>query len=389
MSVEGALARVPGPLGGALGLGAGILLAALGVMASLAGALPPVLSSMAIAMGLGLAAWGAWRDVSRRRSRGALGMRRADLEAKAGHRRDERRAIVEPLGLDPEGVDPVAERRRCEEARHLGAQLDGMREVHDALGDRAGLEAERRALKDERLDVLRLERRRLTEAHPYFEGGPDYGRRFLQEGERLAAERAALVDEELRHRRALASLPSGTDDPRRLEAEIQSLDVEAARLSLDRDALRLAHTTLSACQGDFVRVMAKRLERRVARVFEELTEGRYGEVGIDPGTLEMTVDGVEKIEVPAASLSRGTRDQLYFALRVAVLEVLSAERALPLVLDDPFLHFDGDRLAQAERTLERLGEGHQILLLSHDTRLSGWTFPRAELPEPAAEPSGD
>jgi chromosome segregation protein len=69
-------------------------------------------------------------------------------------------------------------------------------------------------------------------------------------------------------------------------------------------------------------------------------------------------------------------------MRVAVVEIMAADRALPLILDDPFLHFDDRRLARVERMLERVGSTHQIILLTHDARLSDWSFPCARLPEP-------
>jgi chromosome segregation protein len=69
-------------------------------------------------------------------------------------------------------------------------------------------------------------------------------------------------------------------------------------------------------------------------------------------------------------------------MRVAVVEIMAADRALPLILDDPFLHFDDRRLARVERMLERVGATHQIILLTHDARLSDWSFPCARLPEP-------
>lgn len=366
----------------------GVLASALGVTAAALGVIVPWGGIAAAAAGLCLALFGVWRERSRRTVERDLAARQAEITSRIERLEAERRSLAEDLGLDPDGVDPAAERNNIERAREIGAQLDGMREVHDALGDRAAIEAERREIKELGLDVLRLERRQLLDAHPYFETGSDYSRRFLLEGERLEVERAALIDEELRHRRALAGLPPGLDDPRRLEMEIERLDGETGRLEIERDAFRLAYEMLRACSGDFVRVMVQRLQYRVGRIFKELTEGRYAEVVIDPMTLDLNVGGREKVDVSPSSLSRGTHDQLYFALRVAVLEVLSGDRALPLILDDPFLHFDGDRLAQAERALERVGETHQILVLSHDPRLAAWSFARSELPERAGKPIG-
>ncbi|HUP01683.1 MAG TPA: AAA family ATPase [Gemmatimonadota bacterium] len=389
-----AAAKATGRLAAILPIVAGALLVALGLTAVLVdgggagevASLRPAAGFVAAA-GLLLAVWGVWRRIRRRRERRALLDRCEELMGRIASYDEERRALAGPLGLDPEAIDPAGERRQYERARELGARIDGMRETRDRLGDRPALERERRALEGEVLAVLRLEERRLLDAHPWLESDPDVERRFFEELDPLEAERARLVEEELDRRRALASQPAGTGDPRRLEAEIADLDEESARLCLERDAYRLAHTILSACKRDFVEVAVRRLESRIGPVFQTLTDGRYREVEIDPATLELSVHSVEKIGVPAGSLSRGARDQLYFALRVAVLEVLAAERSLPIILDDPFLHFDDERLARAGQALARLGDTHQILLFSHDARVGSWGFPQAMLPDPAGAPA--
>jgi DNA repair exonuclease SbcCD ATPase subunit len=294
----------------------------------------------------------------------------------------EREAALLPLppGLDP--ARPDVEIERYERAQRLRAELDGMQAARAAMGEREPLEAERRRVKEERLDILRLEVRKLTESHPYLDWGPDYERQFAVDRERLVQEIKRLEQEDLDHRRALAELGEAVEDPLRLDARISELGGEVERLSIERDAYRLAHDTLTACKDEFVRVMTQRLQSRIGRVFEAMTGGRYDEVEIDPATLELVVSGIEKRGVPSESLSRGTRDQLYFALRVAILEELAVDRALPIILDDPFLHFDRDRLARVEETLARLGHTHQILLFTHDARLAGWGFPKQFLPAP-------
>lgn len=334
-----------------------------------------------VVVGAGLAAWGGWLWWAGRARRRNLTVRWSQIQSEITRIERERRSIGEPLPFDPEAADLEAELGRWERAHQLRSALDGMQETRGAMGDRESLERERRRIKEERLDVLRLERRQLLERHPYLELGADYERQFLQEQARLEAEARRLEAEELKWRRRLADLPAAADDPHRLAAAIERIDEETERLEVERDAFRLAWTTLGACKDEFVEVMTQRLARRIGRVFGEMTGGRYHAVEIDPESLELAVHGEEKRDVPAESLSRGTRDQLYFALRVALLEELASNRALPIVLDDPFLHFDRGRLARVEETLERLGATHQILLFTHDTRLAGWTFPKRWLPD--------
>jgi hypothetical protein len=267
-----------------------------------------------------------------------------------------------------------------------------MKEAHGALGDRAALEGSRRLLKEGRLDVLRLEERRVLDEHPYLAGDPDYERRFLEETRVAERRRGDLAREALEAERRLASLPAPADDPGPLDDELTAIDRERVEAELERDAVRLAHGTLLGCKDEFVHVASARLAEVVSEVFADLTGGRYTTVRIDPGTLELSVDGPERLDVAAADLSRGTRDQLWLALRVAILETLAPERALPLVLDDPFLHFDDERLALAGRALARVGERHQVLLFTHDSRLTAWDFPQWVLPavsDDAIRPSGD
>ena len=95
-------------------------------------------------------------------------------------------------------------------------------------------------------------------------------------------------------------------------------------------------------------------------------------------------------------LSIGTLDQLYFALRVACGELLSAGRKLPIILDDPFASSDRRRLDNVLHLLKVLSGENQILLLTHDPYVLDWARGLAssndasclvhELPAPVEKP---
>ena len=69
------------------------------------------------------------------------------------------------------------------------------------------------------------------------------------------------------------------------------------------------------------------------------------------------------------SLSRGTADQLYLAVRLAVCQLcLIPDAPSPLVLDDALLTFDDARMTLALDYLA--GSGQQVLLFSCQTRES-------------------
>jgi len=74
----------------------------------------------------------------------------------------------------------------------------------------------------------------------------------------------------------------------------------------------------------------------------------------------------------AEQLSRGARDQLGLAVRLAVAEFIAGDVRLPLVFDDPFLTFDADRLEILRRALEEISTSRQVILLTHRRDLAGW-----------------
>ena len=68
-------------------------------------------------------------------------------------------------------------------------------------------------------------------------------------------------------------------------------------------------------------------------------------------------------------LSRGTVEQLFLAIRFALIEELEKDMKLPVILDDIFVNFDTKRLLQGMNALEKLSENHQILLFTCHTHI--------------------
>ena len=99
--------------------------------------------------------------------------------------------------------------------------------------------------------------------------------------------------------------------------------------------------------------------------FTRFTDGRYSAVEYDPdaGTLEV-LTGNGRSFTPD-QLSYGTRDQLYFAARLSLAEQLLDGTAGFLLLDDPFLSADPNRLQNGIEILGDLAEeGWQIVYLT-------------------------
>ena len=112
--------------------------------------------------------------------------------------------------------------------------------------------------------------------------------------------------------------------------------------------------------------MERRISGRMSEIFARITDGRYRsvEAGRSKNGFRITVwDGQRRI--PAERLSRGTLEQIYFALRMAAADVL-LEEPFPVILDDVFAFYDDKRL---ESVLQWLGSGReQVILLTCQRR---------------------
>ena len=69
-------------------------------------------------------------------------------------------------------------------------------------------------------------------------------------------------------------------------------------------------------------------------------------------------------------MSEGTRDQLFLALRLALVErYVSDAEPLPFIADDLLVNFDDERAGEALRVLSALSENTQVMLYTHHPHL--------------------
>lgn len=148
-------------------------------------------------------------------------------------------------------------------------------------------------------------------------------------------------------------------------------ELEQVRQQLRQAARDWAVVELAAQAGDDLR---HEFERRhqpaslvcASRYFTRLTQGRYAAVWSPLGEACLMVDDDEGNSLPVSTLSRGTREQLFLAARLAAVEVLSRKGvSLPMILDDVFVNFDERRAEAAAAVLCDFSQaGHQVLLLT-------------------------
>ena len=161
-----------------------------------------------------------------------------------------------------------------------------------------------------------------------------------------------------------------------LEEELEQLTLrqsEEDQIRLEIQAISLAASTLQKLSGQMQDHIGPALGQEMSRILEGLTQGSYTRVFVD-GQLHVSVQAQTPLNeysstriVPLDSLSRGTIEQVYLAMRLAVIDLLFPQGGMPLILDDCFLTYDDDRLAA---TLSWLAEHYsgQILIFTCQKR---------------------
>jgi uncharacterized protein YhaN len=203
-------------------------------------------------------------------------------------------------------------------------------------------------------------------------------RRASRERERELAERLR-VD--------IAGLSARMDvDLARLADETCDRRAKVRDQAVEKDALREALDALDACIKEFQESDVFRLEEEMSRIFARITDGRYTRVQLGP-SLEPMVATPDRAGIRPEELSAGAHDQLYFAMRVAMVRHLSRDVRLPIFLDDPFVNFDAERLVVTREVLGSLPE-HQVVMVTCDRNYESWTKAVVDLDRARAAAAG-
>lgn len=92
-----------------------------------------------------------------------------------------------------------------------------------------------------------------------------------------------------------------------------------------------------------------------------LTGGRYVDLDLGKKLTVIRKDGKKR---DVKYLSRGTAEQLYFALKLAFIEQIKDEINLPILIDDSFVNFDDRRVGYIEKLLKEISENNQVLIFT-------------------------
>lgn len=139
--------------------------------------------------------------------------------------------------------------------------------------------------------------------------------------------------------------------------EMDELGEEHKKKELKRKALEFSVKRLMELSEDVRMELSVKLNEKASEILKEITNGKYEMLFIDE-KLKMSLY-TENRRISLEQVSRGTIEQIYFALRMAASQILHEEE-YPVILDDTFVYYDDVRL---ENTLRWLAKNRKQVIL--------------------------
>lgn len=274
--------------------------------------------------------------------------------------------------------------KRCEDYRRWKERQETLRHLQGTLPSQAVQQQ-----RQERLATLKAQLDSAPEALPEVTASEAEYR------EQLAVQRQVYAQTQEAFRKSETEIVETREKIYRerplLKAQLEELADQIQRLSRFQASLSTAYETLSALGGEHHREWAPVLNQRANHYLKAFNQ-RYGQLRFGENLsfdLEELASG-KWLDMASAlrHLSVGARDQVYLAIRLAIAQYLAEQHGavegrsvrFPLLMDDPFVHWDDLRFDEALTLLtedSQSGVGlvawPQILLMScHVERHLRW-----------------
>ncbi len=183
--------------------------------------------------------------------------------------------------------------------------------------------------------------------------------------ERLTNEHSLITQELAGLKAEAAKEYANIKSPAQIENDIELLKNQISQKEEYLDILRIAQEALNDADTEHRRSFSHLLDEKALAIFKQITDNKYDSLMISK-ELDISVSsdsshGTQKL----SNLSRGANDQAYFALRLALSELIGEQAGkLPILLDDIFSQYDDKRQVAAFEFLKNYSKDNQILFFT-------------------------
>lgn len=238
---------------------------------------------------------------------------------------------------------------RYERGKSIRSELKAMnREIEAALGTN-GTEDDLAQLMDER-STIPLEKL-WEELETELEAKREELKRLAQQrGQFIEQRRVLLEDRRLGEKRC----------------ELATVEAQIDEALTTWQVRGTASQLLESIREEFELTRQPETLIEASRFLSELTQDKYRRVWTPFGEEALNVEDCDGVNWSVDHLSRGTREQLFLSLRLALVSLYARRGVkLPVILDDVLVNFDAERAKAAARVLRDFAkQGHQLLVFT-------------------------
>ena len=152
-----------------------------------------------------------------------------------------------------------------------------------------------------------------------------------------------------------------------IEEERAVVEAQIRDLTIEIEAASCAMALIEEIARDKHSRIAPRLTSRASEYLAQITGDIYRDLLVSREMrVSVRIPQTQRMnEEPEKILSKGTVDQVFFALRLAMVQCIGETgETIPMLLDDPFPNYDDDRLLRAMKLLAIIGQTNQVLLFT-------------------------
>lgn len=134
-----------------------------------------------------------------------------------------------------------------------------------------------------------------------------------------------------------------------------------AKLADEWAILKVAKEMLAETKRRYRNTYLTKVIDKTSDYFKHITANRYLRVIAPMNEKPFQVETRDQMRYDINELSKGTVDQLYICLRIAISEIMSEKHHVPFIIDDAFVHFDRIRTQRMLDILMEISQRQQVI----------------------------
>jgi uncharacterized protein YhaN len=146
---------------------------------------------------------------------------------------------------------------------------------------------------------------------------------------------------------------------------------ELAELAREWSARKAINEAINRTMMELKEKKLPEVLHHAEQLFKELTDGKYTALIItEKGTFEVLSE--KGMRYPIIELSQATKEQAYISLRLALAASILETAPFPIIMDDPFVHFDEERLSRMMKLVDSAHQHQFIYFTCHEKMKDYW-----------------